>query len=117
MLGYVDDIVIIGNSEQEVDNCKLFLKSKFMIKDLGLLKFFLGIEVLRDKSGLCLSQRKYYLEVLKEFGVLGSKQAQTPTEINLVITDKDNFAENDFVLKDFTYYQLLIGKLIYLTIT
>ncbi|GJV64965.1 ribonuclease H-like domain-containing protein [Tanacetum coccineum] len=45
LLIYVDDIIITGNSVFEIEKFKVFLKSKFMIKDLGKLKYFLGIEV------------------------------------------------------------------------
>ncbi|GKA03003.1 ribonuclease H-like domain-containing protein [Tanacetum coccineum] len=50
ILVYVDDIVITGNNEYEIDKFKKFLSSKFMNKDLGLLKYFLGIEVLENKN-------------------------------------------------------------------
>ncbi|GKC84249.1 ribonuclease H-like domain-containing protein, partial [Tanacetum coccineum] len=46
LLMYVDDIVIIGNKLSEIEKFKVFLKSKFQIKYLGKLKYFLGIEVL-----------------------------------------------------------------------
>ncbi|GKD95392.1 ribonuclease H-like domain-containing protein, partial [Tanacetum coccineum] len=42
---YVDDIIITGNNVAKIENFNVFLKSKFMIKDLGKLKYFLGIEV------------------------------------------------------------------------
>ncbi|GJW77505.1 ribonuclease H-like domain-containing protein [Tanacetum coccineum] len=52
-LVYVDDVVITGNDESEFDEFKKFLSSKFLIKELGELKYFLGIEVLRnDKAAL-----------------------------------------------------------------
>ncbi|GKA60702.1 ribonuclease H-like domain-containing protein [Tanacetum coccineum] len=55
LLVYVDDIVLTGNNINEINNVKKFLSSKFKIKDLGELKYFLGIEVLKtDKGGLCL---------------------------------------------------------------
>ncbi|GJY35324.1 ribonuclease H-like domain-containing protein [Tanacetum coccineum] len=56
LLVYVDDIVIIGNDLAEIERFKVFLKSKFQIKDLEKLKYFLGIEVLDNKEGICLSQ-------------------------------------------------------------
>ncbi|GJX56471.1 ribonuclease H-like domain-containing protein [Tanacetum coccineum] len=46
LLVYVDDIVITGNNQVEIDAFKIFLSSKYKIKDLGLLKYFLGIETL-----------------------------------------------------------------------
>nr|GEU33003.1 ribonuclease H-like domain-containing protein [Tanacetum cinerariifolium] len=74
LLIYVDDIVITGNCVDEIDKFKIFLKSKFKIKDLGHLKYFMGIEVIKTRKDLCLSQRKYCLELLKEYGLLGCKQ-------------------------------------------
>lgn len=59
LLVYVDDIILTGNDESELNNVKIFLKSQFLIKDLGELKYFLGIEVLRTEKGICLNQRKY----------------------------------------------------------
>lgn len=55
----MDDIILTGNDESELNNVKMFLKSQFLIKDLGELKYFLGIEVLRTEKGICLNQRKY----------------------------------------------------------
>ncbi|XP_071714853.1 uncharacterized mitochondrial protein AtMg00810-like [Rutidosis leptorrhynchoides] len=63
----------------------------FKIKDLGNLKYFLGIEVLDTDQGLCISQRKYCLELINDFGLLGCKPVKTPIE--------------------------LVGKLIYITVT
>ncbi|GKD83848.1 ribonuclease H-like domain-containing protein [Tanacetum coccineum] len=51
LLVYVDDIIITGNSVSEIDKFKVFLKSKFMIKDLGKPKYFLGIEVIDTDKG------------------------------------------------------------------
>ncbi|KAK9064691.1 hypothetical protein SSX86_016073 [Deinandra increscens subsp. villosa] len=115
LLVYVDDMIITGNNDKEIEKVKLFLKSKFRIKDLGLLKFFLGIEVIRDKVGLCLSQRKYCLELLAEFGLTGCKPVSCPIEQNFVITSQ--LDSNNTVLSNITVYQKLVGKLIYLTHT
>nr|GEW86077.1 RNA-directed DNA polymerase, eukaryota, reverse transcriptase zinc-binding domain protein [Tanacetum cinerariifolium] len=65
-----DDIIITGNNETEINNIKEYLRSKFKIKDLGKLKYFLGIEVLEIDDGFCLNQRKYCLELFSEYGIL-----------------------------------------------
>ncbi|GKC16784.1 ribonuclease H-like domain-containing protein [Tanacetum coccineum] len=70
LLVYVDDIIITGNSVSKIEKFKVFLKSKFMIKDLGKLKYFLGIEVVDTEKGICLNQRKYGLDLLSEYGML-----------------------------------------------
>ncbi|KAJ0836373.1 putative RNA-directed DNA polymerase [Helianthus annuus] len=102
LLVYVDDIVITGNNKNEIDKIKAFLNSKFQIKDLGLLKFFLGIEVVQENGVLCLSQRKYCLDLLSEFGLLGSKPVSTPIEQNAVIYNKDNALPGDDLLENIT---------------
>ncbi|GJW72889.1 ribonuclease H-like domain-containing protein [Tanacetum coccineum] len=115
LLVYVDDLVLTGNSEVEMNRFKEFLSNKFKIKDLGELKYFLGIEVLRTKSGLCLNQRKYCLEMLHEYGLLACRPVMTPLPENCVLSHKES--DDDKYLRNITSYQKLIGKLIYLTMT
>ncbi|GKC30053.1 ribonuclease H-like domain-containing protein, partial [Tanacetum coccineum] len=69
LLVYVDDIMITGNNVYEIEKFKVFLKSKFMIKDLGKHKYFLGIEVVDIHKGICLNQRKYVLDLYSEHGL------------------------------------------------
>ncbi|GJU22208.1 putative RNA-directed DNA polymerase, partial [Tanacetum coccineum] len=115
LLVYVDDLVLTGNSVVEMKKFKEFLSKKFKIKDLGELKYFLGIEVLRTKSGLCLNQRKYCLEMLHEYGLLACRPVMTPLPKNYVLSHKES--DDDKYLRNVTSYQKLIGKLIYLTMT
>nr|GEV36361.1 ribonuclease H-like domain-containing protein [Tanacetum cinerariifolium] len=77
------------NNELEIDKFKRFLSSKFMIKDLGLLKYFLGIKVLENENGLCLSQKKYCLKLLSEYGLLTFKPVATPLQQNVVLNHED----------------------------
>ncbi|GJR14005.1 ribonuclease H-like domain-containing protein [Tanacetum coccineum] len=58
------------SNENEINQVRQFLKADLLIKDLGELKYFLGIEVLRTTDGICMSQRKYCLELLSDIGLL-----------------------------------------------
>ncbi|GJX52152.1 putative RNA-directed DNA polymerase [Tanacetum coccineum] len=112
LLVYVDDIIVTGNNNDEISKIKVYLNQKFKIKDLGELKFFLGIEVVKTKNGLCLNQRKYCIELLYEYGLLGCKSVATPMPKNGILAHKET--ENDKPLKNVTSYQKIVGKLIYL---
>ncbi|XP_043725672.1 uncharacterized mitochondrial protein AtMg00810-like [Telopea speciosissima] len=111
VLVYVDDLVITGSNHSGIESLKRHLSQEFDIKDLGKLKYFLGIEVASSHKGLFLSQRKYTLDLLKETGKLGVKAASVP------MTYSSKFTTNDAPLHDVGQYQCLVGRLIYLTIT
>ncbi|KAJ0825597.1 putative RNA-directed DNA polymerase [Helianthus annuus] len=115
LLVYVDDIVVTGNNPSEIEVVKRCLSDNFQIKDLGLLKYFLGIEVLYLNGSVCLSQRKYCLELLAEFGYLGCKPVGTPIEQSHIITAKTD--KDTVFLENVTGFQKLIGKLLYLSLT
>ncbi|GJT84466.1 ribonuclease H-like domain-containing protein, partial [Tanacetum coccineum] len=112
---YVDDIIITGNNESEINNFKKYLSSKFKIKDLGKLKYFLGVKVLETDNYLCLNQRKYCMELLLEYGMLACKPAKAPI-LDQSKKKKDK-NESDSALSNITCYQKIVGKLIYLTLT
>lgn len=56
------------------------VKQFFDIKDLGILKYFLGLEIFRNAYGIILNQEEYALELLHEVGLLCSKPNLTPME-------------------------------------
>ncbi|KAK3039592.1 hypothetical protein RJ639_029291 [Escallonia herrerae] len=62
---YVDDIILTRDDTAERERLKQCLAFEFEIKDMGLLKFFLGMEIARSKKGIAVSQRKYVLDLLK----------------------------------------------------
>ena len=63
---YVDDIIITRNDMACISSLKSFLHGQFHTKDLEMLKYFLGVEVMRSKRRIFLSQRKYVLDLLSE---------------------------------------------------
>ncbi|XP_048447545.1 uncharacterized mitochondrial protein AtMg00810-like [Pyrus x bretschneideri] len=82
------------------------------MKDLGGLKYFLGIEVARSKQGIFLSQRKYVLYLLAETGMLDCKLANTP-----IVQNHHFVVHPDQVPTNRDRYQRLVGRLIYLSHT
>ncbi|RVX04712.1 Retrovirus-related Pol polyprotein from transposon RE2 [Vitis vinifera] len=91
---------------------KKLLTKEFEIKDLGNLKYFLGMEIARSKKGIAVSQRKYVLDLLNETGMLGCKPAETPMDTTVKLEESDGSAPVDK-----GRYQRLVGKLIYLSHT
>ncbi|EOX92044.1 Cysteine-rich RLK (RECEPTOR-like protein kinase) 8, putative [Theobroma cacao] len=111
LLVYVDDIIIASSSSNATEQIIEFLKSKFKLKDLGKLKYFLGLEVAQSEAGISICQRKYALDLLAEYGVLGCKPITTPIDYNHRI----NKATDTDQLVNATNYRQLVGKLLYLT--
>ncbi|RVW95017.1 Retrovirus-related Pol polyprotein from transposon TNT 1-94 [Vitis vinifera] len=109
---YVDDIILTGDHEEKIDLLKKLLTKEFEIKDLGNLKYFLGMEIARSKKGIAVSQRKYVLDLLNETGMLGCKPAETPMDTTVKLEESDGSAPVDK-----GRYQRLVGKLIYLSHT
>lgn len=112
LLIYVDDIVLAGDSVTEINKVKKILDSTFGIKDLGLLKFFLGIEVAHSSKGISLCQRQYCLNLLQDSGILASKPASTPMEPGSHLHQDDGPLFHDVLS-----YRRLVGRLLYLTTT
>lgn len=69
VLIYVDDLIITGNNVVSVAQLKKNLKQQFPIKDLGSLKYFLGIEMASSSKGLFFNQRKYIMDLLQDAGI------------------------------------------------
>ncbi|KAL7587641.1 hypothetical protein Lser_V15G38703 [Lactuca serriola] len=109
---YVDDILLMGNDDKRLNEVKAYLQTQFSIKDLGLLKYFLGIGVARSAEGFVISQRKYTLDILKDSRIEGSHPSSFPMEQNLKLHKDDDSSEVDA-----SRYRRLVGRLLYLTVT
>jgi hypothetical protein len=112
LLVYVDDIVLASNDGQAIADLIVFLNTHFKLKDLGPLKFFLGLEIARNSQGISLCQRKFALDILSDASHLAAKPSKFPMESNTKFSAMDGA-----LLDDPTMYRRLIGRLLYLTIT
>ncbi|KAL0458821.1 UNVERIFIED_CONTAM: Retrovirus-related Pol polyprotein from transposon RE1 [Sesamum latifolium] len=112
VLVYLDDLVIAGSDGVAIHKFKDYLCHYFHMKDLGTLKYFLGVEVARNQEGIFLCQCKYTLDIVSETGLLGAKPSSFPIEQNhhLALTKST-------LLTDLEKYRRLVGRLIYLTLT
>lgn len=111
LIVYVDDMIITGDDTEEITKLKKQLATEEM-KNLGGLKYFLGIEVARSRRGIFLSQQKYILDLLCEVGMLDCKPADTPIIQNHKLGEYPSEMPTDI-----GRYQRLVGKLIYLSHT
>ncbi|KAL0308115.1 UNVERIFIED_CONTAM: Retrovirus-related Pol polyprotein from transposon RE1 [Sesamum angustifolium] len=105
-----DDLIYTGNNEKMIQDFKQDMMKTFEMSDLGLMHFFLGIEINQEKKGIFICQRKYTETLLKKFKMESCKTVTTP----LVIGEK--YQKEDGSQKvDGSIYKSLIGRLLYLT--
>ena len=109
VLVYVNDLLITGSDSSMIHEIKTALHHAFKIKDLGELRYFLGLEFARSKTGILIHQRKYTLELLVDMGLSGAKPESTTMELNLKLIstefdDHINPTHVDALLEDPTSY-------------
>ena len=107
LLLYVDDIIIISSSMESISAIKKKLKEQLDVKDMGPLKFFLGVAFEQDSQGAYLSQQKYLGEVLTKFGMEQCKAVKTPMSTVPSIVDSSE--------ADRKLFQEIIGSLLFLS--
>ena len=69
LLLYVDDMFVTGRDGLIVD-MKRKLSAEFKMKDLGMMHYFIGMEVWQNADGISIGQGKYTVEILKRFGMM-----------------------------------------------
>ena len=107
-LVYVDNLIITGSDPSLVDTIIRQLDSKFSTKDLGVLSFFCGVEVLTTPVGLLLS----VIDLLRKHNMLGSKPVSTLLAVDTSLTTKDGTAPVNA-----TMYCQVVGDLQHLRMT
>uniref|UniRef100_A0A2N9EQQ9 Reverse transcriptase Ty1/copia-type domain-containing protein n=1 Tax=Fagus sylvatica TaxID=28930 RepID=A0A2N9EQQ9_FAGSY len=111
LLVYVDDIILTSNHTPSLNALISLLGSKFSMKDLGSLHYFLGIQVQPFVDGIFLSQHKYACEILARASMTGCKPIGTP------LAQKLKLQHEGGPLVDATNYRSIVGALQYLTLT
>ncbi|KAL6334413.1 hypothetical protein AAG906_014991 [Vitis piasezkii] len=112
LIVYVDDLILTGDNDTKVNHFIAILAQQFSIKDLGLLTYFLGVEVVPNKHGLLLSQRRYIMDLLTQTKMQDAKTVLTPIPTSPTLMFTSGYSLSDPI----EYFQV-VGTLQYLLIT
>ncbi|KAK9072095.1 hypothetical protein SSX86_008527 [Deinandra increscens subsp. villosa] len=112
ILVYVDDIIITGSSHSLITKFIHTLSTKFSLKDLGSLSYFLGIEVIPHSQGILLCQKKYITDIIQKANMSDCKSISTPITCSDPLTTKGGTPYSSP-----TQYRALVGALQYLSLT
>lgn len=109
---YVDDLIITGSNAKDIEDFKKSMMREFEMTDLGLLHFFLGMEIKQNNGGIFLSQQKYARNLMKKFRMEDAKSVNTPVALGTKLSKNDDSKNIDPTL-----FMSLVGNLMYLTTT
>jgi hypothetical protein len=110
---YVDDILIISGNQERERQIKDFLSKTFRIKDFGLAKYCLGIQIEQNENEICLSQAEYIREILKRYRMEDCKPVLTPLAVGFKLSElhsEDDNEDTNFPFRE------LIGALMYVAV-
>jgi hypothetical protein len=108
LLLYVVDLFLTG-AETLTIHYKREIAYEFDLKDLGLMHYYLGLEVWQNPGEIFLGQGKYVLNILQKFGMMNCKSMETP-----MVKNMKNLRDFDYDLVDPSTYRQLIISLMYL---
>ncbi|KAH9790788.1 hypothetical protein KPL71_003509 [Citrus sinensis] len=109
---YVDDLIFTGSDPSLFKEFKRVMIKEFEMTDIGLMAYYLGIEVKQKEEDIFISQESYAKEILKKFKMNDCKPISTPVECGVKLS-KHNEGEDI----DPTFFKSLVGSLRYLTCT
>ena len=108
---YVDDLVLIAKTTNELQKVKDSLSSRFKMKDMGKIHYCLGISIEQDEERKCLRmhQKQYIENMLEKYHLTDANTVSTPADLSVKLKKDDGFSKD----VDSTLYQLMIGSLLY----
>ncbi|GKD66672.1 zinc finger, CCHC-type containing protein, partial [Tanacetum coccineum] len=104
---YIDDMLIFGTDQVQVDLTKEFLSSRFSMKDIGEADVILGIRIIHESNGIAISQSHYIEKVLKKFNYFNCTPVSTLMDTNEKLMPNNGQAVSQLE------YSRLIGCLMY----
>ncbi|GKA29249.1 zinc finger, CCHC-type containing protein [Tanacetum coccineum] len=104
---YVDDMLIFGTDQVQIDLTKEFLSSRFSMKDIGKADVILSISIKNESNGIAISQSHYIEKVLKKFNYFDCTPVSTPMDTSEML-----MPNNGQVVSQLEYF-MVIGCLIY----
>ena len=106
---WVDDIIVVADSNKMMNYGKNILKNNFKMKDMGEISNFLGIKFKRYSDGSCSMEQGHYLEsILEKYGMMSCKPRATPCEVKL-----SAYHSEDDEIGNESKYRAIVGSLIY----
>lgn len=110
MLLYVDDILIVSNSNERIEEFKQFISNLFEIHDLGEASNYLGIQIYKIDGVYHINQEKYINKILKKFKLEDAKESVIPLSTNY---GKSN---DELLLPNNNQYREIIGSILYISL-
>jgi hypothetical protein len=109
---YVDDLIICGPDKSKIAEFKEQMSKTFSMSDLGLLSYYLGMEVRQKPREIAICQRAYATKIVEQCGMKGCNPVDTPMEQNnKLLPGKPDMA------RDVTKFRSIVGSLRYLVNT
>jgi hypothetical protein len=109
---YVDDLIIAGGNQVDIDTFKNQMKGTFKMSDLGLLHYYLGLEVSQTEAGITICQSSYAAKIVEMSGLTGCNSSATPMEPRLKLSKVSSAPSIDA-----TMFRSVVGSLRYLVNT
>lgn len=106
---WVDDLIIAADNNESLDKVKNMLSTRFKMKDLGRLKYFLGMDFSQSDGCVKMSQKRFVEKILERFDMQQCRTRETPCDTKL------DYSEDAPKMSDVKKYREAVGSLIYLT--
>ena len=119
---YVDDILVAGSNPERISEIKQEFTSRYEMKDLGELNYYLGMKITKTDEYIQLDQHRYTLDILAKYDYLltgqENKRYSTPMERDLKLRkfEADSMSDREIDYVERFPYQNIVGALLYLSI-